>query len=71
MVKIHLSRLLGERRWTQAELSRKTGIRANTISEMYHELVDRISLEHIELICRALECTVGDLLEIVEDCRER
>ena len=40
MVKIHLSKILGEKRWTQADLSRKTGIRPNTISELYNELAD-------------------------------
>ncbi len=41
MIKILLSRKLGELRWTQADLARKTGIRPSTISEMYHELIDR------------------------------
>ena len=37
MVRILLSTRLGERKWTQADLSRMTGIRPNTISELYHE----------------------------------
>ena len=37
MIKILLSRKLGELRWTQADLARKTGIRPTTINEMYHE----------------------------------
>lgn len=65
MVKIHLSRLLGERRWTQADLARKTGIRPNTISELYHEFAERVNLEHIYSICNVLECDISDLLEIV------
>lgn len=43
MIKILLSRKLGELRWTQADLSRATGIRASTINEMYHELCERVS----------------------------
>ena len=42
MIKIHLSKLLGERRITQAELANKTNIRPATINEMYHELIERI-----------------------------
>lgn len=38
MVKFHLSKLLGERKMTQKELSRKTGIRNSTINELYHEI---------------------------------
>lgn len=51
MVKIHLSRLLGEKRITQAELSRMTGIRPATIHELYTETAQRIKFDHIELIC--------------------
>ncbi|MDT3699753.1 MAG: helix-turn-helix transcriptional regulator [Thermincola sp.] len=63
MIKIHLSRLLGERRWTQADLARKTGIRPTTISEIYNEIIERINLDHLDLICEALNCEVSDLLE--------
>lgn len=65
MIKIHLSKILGEKRWTQADLSRKTGIRPNTISEIYHELIERVNLEHIDKICDALECDISELLEHV------
>lgn len=63
MIKIHLSRLLGERRWTQADLARKTGIRPNTISEIYNELVERVNIEHLDIICEVLECDISELLE--------
>lgn len=62
MVRILLSKLLGERRWTQADLSRATGIRAATINEYYHELAERVTLRHLELICEALDCDLSDLL---------
>ena len=62
MIRILLSTRLGELRWTQADLARATGIRPNTIGELYHELAERISLEHLDLICEALGCEVSDLL---------
>lgn len=40
MIKILLSRKLGELRWTQADLAQATGIRPTTINEMYHEFND-------------------------------
>lgn len=64
MVRVHLSRLLGEKKWTQAHLSRITGIRENTINDLYHEFAERINLDHIEKICMALECELTDLIEI-------
>ena len=62
MIKILLSRKLGELRWTQADLARKTGIRPNTINDLYHEMADRVSLEQIDLICEALNCDLSELL---------
>lgn len=63
-VRIYLSELLGKRKISQAELSRKTEIRANTINELYCELVERINLDHIEKICKVLDCDIEDLLKI-------
>lgn len=62
MIKIVLSRKLGELRCTQAELSRMTGIRPTTISDLYNEMADRINLEHLDLICEALGCEVSDII---------
>lgn len=67
MLKIHLAELLGKHKMTQAELARRTDIRPNTINEMYWELVERVSLEHIEKICKVFDCEVGELLEILPD----
>ena len=62
MVRILLSTRLGERRLTQADLARMTGIRPNTISELYHEVATRVSLNHLDLICEALDCELTDLI---------
>ena len=62
MIKILLSKKLGELRLTQADLARATGIRPNTINELYHELVDRVNLEHLDLICEALDCELDELI---------
>lgn len=67
MIRILLSARLGERRMTQTELCRITGIRPATISEMYNEMVERVNLEHLDLICKALDCEVGDLLVREDD----
>ena len=65
MIRIHLSRLLGERRMTQIDLSRKTGIRVATINELYHELAVRVNLEHLDKICEVLNCELTELIEYV------
>ena len=66
MIRILLSTRLGERRWTQADLARATGIRPSTINELYHELADQVKLEHIDLICKALDCDLSDLIVRVD-----
>lgn len=67
MIRILLSTKLGELRWTQADLARATGIRPNTINELYHELVDRVNLEHLDLICEALNCQLDELIVRIPD----
>lgn len=62
MVRILLSTRLGERRLTQADLARMTGIRPGTINELYHEIAERVSLEQLDLICEALDCDLDELI---------
>lgn len=66
-IKILLSTKLGERRWTQADLARKTKIRPSTINELYHEICDRVNLDHLDRICEALECDLTDILVRIPD----
>lgn len=65
MVRIYLSKLLGERRMTQKELSDLTGIRPNTINDWYHEIAVSLKVEHIDLICEALGCSVDELIRVI------
>lgn len=65
MVANHLSRILGEKRWSQAKLAMVTGIRAATINELYNDLAARITLENLDRICEALDCDVADILEYI------
>lgn len=62
MIRIQLSKLLGEKRLTQADIARLTGIRAGTINDLYHEIAERVNLEHLDLICEALGCELSDLM---------
>lgn len=71
MIRILLSTRLGERRLKQAELSRMTGIRPNTISELYNEISTRISLDHLDLICEALNCDIADILQHIPNNERR
>lgn len=65
MIKVHLSRLMGEKRLKISELADKTGLHRNGITKLYNEKTDGIKFDTLEKICLALECEIQDLLEIV------
>ena len=67
MIRIYLSRLLGERRMTQIDLARKTKIRPATINEYYNEFAVRVNLEHLDKICEVLDCNLDELIQRVPD----
>lgn len=69
MIRIYLSRILGERRWSQAKLAKITGIRPTTIGLLYNEQSRRIELDYLDKICNALGCDLSDLLEYTPDKR--
>lgn len=71
MIRIHLSKLLGERRWTQAYLSQITGIRPGTISDLYNEVAERLNVEHLDRICEALDCDLSDLIDYIPNVHKR
>lgn len=65
MIKIYLSRILGEKRITQAELARQTGIRPSTVSEIYNEISERLNIDYLDRICEYLDCSITDLIEYI------
>ncbi|KDN89934.1 helix-turn-helix transcriptional regulator (plasmid) [Bacillus velezensis] len=70
MIKVNLSRIMGERKLKIAEVSRKTGLHRNGITKLYYEKTDGIKFDTLEKLCKALNCEINDLLEIVEGEQE-
>lgn len=67
MIRVLLSSRLGDLKMTQADLARMTGIRPSTINELYHEITERVSFEHLDLICEALGCQLDELIIRIPD----
>lgn len=67
MIRIHLSRLLGEHKEKLADLIRSTGLARNTCSGLYHETTTRLDIETLNAICRHYQCNIAELLEYVPD----
>ena len=75
MIKVHLSKLMGERRLKIADLERLTkeqgnGLHRNGITKLYNEKTDGVKFETLNAICKALNCTVGDIIEYIPDKNE-
>ncbi len=67
MVRVHLSRLMGEKRLKIADIERDTGLSRTTLSRLYHEKAGRLDFDTLETLCRYLEVQVGDLLEVSDE----
>ena len=65
MIKIHLSRLMGEHKEKLADLIRSTGLARNTVAGLYRETPARIDLDTLNALCRHYDCSVSELLEFV------
>ena len=62
-VRCNLSGLMGTKRINQRELARMTGLSPVTVNIIYNDKWKQMSRETISKICKALDCTVSDLLE--------
>lgn len=66
-VRFRLRELLDERGMTQTELQLRSGLAYSTISDLYHNKARRVDLATVDALCVALECTIGDVLEHVDE----
>jgi len=67
MIKVHLSRIMGEKRLKIADVARMTGLHRNAIARLYNEETGGIQWNTLERLCKALDCTVADLIEYIPD----
>lgn len=62
-IELRIGEACKKREITQADLVRKTKMRANAVSNLYRGYVDRLSLDHLEKIANALE--IEDINELI------
>lgn len=67
MIIFHLDELLFKNRMSQSALCKLTGIRPGTINDIYHNMAERVNLEHLNKICAILECDLHDLIKYTPD----
>lgn len=71
MIRIKLSEMLGKRKMTRKKLSELTGIRANTICDLYNEKVKKLDIESLNRICTVLDCDISDLIVFEKDSEDK
>lgn len=62
-VRCKLSTLMGEKRYKIQDIYEKTGLSRGTISNLYHDKMQRIDYETLNKLCELFDCSVGDLIE--------
>jgi len=67
MIIIKLNDILKQRNISHRELSRLTGIRQPTISEMCANKSKSLPVENLDMICNTLECDLTDIIEHKKD----
>lgn len=66
-VRSRLSILMGIKRYNIQDIYEKTGLARSTIANLYHDKTQRIDYDTLEKLCKLFECSVGDILEYVEE----
>jgi len=65
VIQSRLSRLMGEKRVRIIDVARATGISRNMLSKLYYDRAQRVDLVDVAKLCEYLNCSVGDLFEVV------
>lgn len=64
-VRFRLEELLTDRGMTQTELQTRTRLAYSTVNDLFNNRSRRVELDTLDVLCRVLGCTCGDLLEYV------
>lgn len=67
MIKIHLSRILGERRLKISDVERATGIGRGVINRLFQETAEKVDLAVLDQLCTFLSIQIADLIEHIPD----
>ncbi|MCC5421368.1 helix-turn-helix domain-containing protein [Clostridium perfringens] len=62
---IHLR--MAEKKINQLELSKATGIGKNSINRYYNNTCDKITKEHLNILCEYFDCEIQDIITFKKD----
>ncbi|HET8910568.1 MAG TPA: helix-turn-helix transcriptional regulator [Ktedonobacteraceae bacterium] len=67
MIKLRIKELAQEKGLKQYELAEKSGVTPQLLSRYWNNNMQRVSLEHLDLIAKVLGVKAGDLIVSDED----
>ncbi|MBQ7670536.1 MAG: helix-turn-helix transcriptional regulator [Clostridia bacterium] len=67
MIVVNIDVMLAKRKMTSRELAEKIGITQANLSILKTGKANAVRFSTLNAICRALDCTPGDILEYKED----
>ena len=67
MIKCNLSKLMGIHKMSIQDVHEMTGLNRATISNLYHEKVNRIDSETMEKLCKLFKIGPGELFEVIQE----
>ena len=70
MINIRLDYVLLDRRMKLKDLSEATGIAVNNLSILKTNKARAIRFSTLEALCKALDCTPGDLIEFIPEPKD-
>ena len=65
-IKCNLSILMGERKYKMQDVHEKTGLSRATVSNLYHDRMERIDYSTLNKLCKLFDCDVSKILEYYE-----
>lgn len=65
-IEIRIDELLAQQERTAYWLSKESGVGHTSIWKLRHRKNKNLNLDHLERICRALDCQPGDLIVLTE-----
>ena len=67
MINVNLDVMMAKRKISLGELAEKVGITQANLSILKNNKAKAIRFSTLEAICKALDCSIADLLEYKED----
>lgn len=67
MIEFLLHYRMADHRINQRELAKATGIGKNSINRYFNNQSSKITVEHLDILCKYFDCEIQDIIRYVPD----